>query len=99
MAITLIYTESEERMDKIMKKMEDANKSSLEAQRAQQADIHMLTNALVGQTAEIIKNRVENAIEEYMTSDNEIERKIGEAIADKVLVGLKDLGKDNKVNN
>lgn len=95
MAITLIYTEGEERMDKIMKKMEDANRSSLEAQRGQQADIHMLTNALVGQTSEIIKNRVEKAIEEYMLSDNEIERKIGEAIADKVLIGLKDIG-DNK---
>ncbi len=92
MAFTLIYTEGEERMDKIMKKMEDANRSSLEAQRGQQADIHMLTNALVGQTSEIIKNRVEKAIEEYMTSGNEVERKIGEAIADKVLVGLKDLG-------
>jgi len=92
MAVSLVYTEGEERMDKIMKKMEDANRSSLEAQRGQQADIHMLTNALVGQTAEIIKNRVEKAIEEYMTSGNEIERKIGEAIADKVLIGLKDLG-------
>lgn len=99
MAITLIYTESEERMDKIMKKMEDANRSSLEAQRAQQSDIHMLTNALVGQTAEIIKNRVEKAIEEYMTSGNEVERKIGEAIADKVLIGLKDISSDKKNNN
>ncbi len=96
MAISLMYTEGEERMDKIMKKMEDANRSSLEAQRGQQADIHMLTNALVGQTAEIIKNRVEKAIEEYMTSGNEIERKIGEAIADKVLIGLKDLGSEKK---
>jgi len=96
MAITLVYTEGEERMDKIMKKMEDANRSSLDAQRGQQADIHMLTNALVGQTAEIIKSRVEKAIEEYMTSGNEIEKKIGEAIADKVLIGLKDLGSNKK---
>lgn len=96
MAFTLLYTEGEERMDKIMKKMEDANRSSLDALRGQQADIHMLTNALVGQTAEIIKNRVEKAIEGYMTSGNEIEKKIGEAIADKVLVGLKDLGSDKK---
>jgi hypothetical protein len=66
MATSLVYTEGEERMDKIMKKMEDANRSSLEAQRGQQADIHMLTNALVGQTSAIIKDRVEKHIKYYV---------------------------------
>jgi hypothetical protein len=89
MALTLLYTEGEERMDKIMKKMEDANRSSLDAQRGQQADIHMLTNALVGQTAAIIKDRVEKAIEEFMTSDNEVEKKIAGAVAERILIGLK----------
>jgi len=89
MGITLLYTEGEERMDKIMKKMEDANRSSLDAQRGQQADIHMLTNALVGQTSAIIKDRVEKAIEEFMTSDSEVDKKIAGAVADKILVSLK----------
>jgi len=89
MSISLIFQEGEERMDKIMKKMEDANKSSLETQRLQQADMHMLSQALVGQTAALIKDRVEKAIEEFMTSNDEIEKKIAAGIADKILVGLK----------
>jgi hypothetical protein len=90
LAITLVYTEEEERMDKMFKKMEDANRSQLETLRGQQHDIHQLSNALVGQTAEIIKNRVENAIEEYMTSGSNIEREIAEQIAHKVLVSMRD---------
>lgn len=90
LAITLVYTEEEERMDKMLKKMEDANRSQLETLRGQQHDIHQLSNALVGQTAEIIKNRVENAIEEYMTSGTNIEREIAEQIAHKVLVSMRD---------
>jgi len=89
MAITLLFTEGEERMDKIMKKMEDANKSSLETQRVQAEDMHMLTNALVGQTSALIKDRVEKAIEEFMTSNDEVEKKIAGAVADKILVSLR----------
>ena len=89
MAITLLFTEGEERMDKIMKKMEDANKSSLETQRLQAEDMHMLTNALVGQTSALIKDRVEKAIEDFMTSNDEVEKKIAGAVADKILVSLR----------
>jgi hypothetical protein len=89
MALTLLFTEGEERMDKIMKKMEDANKSSLETQRVQAEDMHMLTNALVGQTSALIKDRVEKAIEEFMTSNDEVEKKIAGAVADKILVSLR----------
>ena len=89
MAITLLFTEGEERMDKIMKKMEDANKSSLETQRVQAEDMHMLTNALVGQTSALIKDRVEKAIEEFMISNDEVEKKIAGAVADKILVSLR----------
>ena len=89
MAITLIFTEGEERMDKIMKKMEDANKSLLGTQRTQAEDMHMLTNALVGQTSALIKDRVEKAIEEFMTSNDEVEKKIAGAVADKILVSLR----------
>lgn len=79
LGVTLIYTEEEERMDKMLKKMEDANRSQLEALRGQQADIHQLSNALVGQTAEIIKSRVENAIEEYSKSGL-LKEEVGNAI-------------------
>ena len=90
MALTLIYTEEEERMDKMLKKMEDANRSQLEALRGQQADIHQLSNALVGQTAEIIRARVETAIEEYMTSGDQIQRVVAEEIAKKIMFGLRE---------
>lgn len=90
LALTLMYTEEEERMDKMLKKMEDANRSQLEALRGQQADIHQLSNALVGQTAEIIKSRVERAIEEYMTSGDQIQKAVAGEIANKILIGLRD---------
>lgn len=90
LAITLIYTEEEERMDRMLKKMEDANKSQLEALRTQQFDIHQLTTVLVGQSAEIIKSRVERAISDYLTSDDHIKRVIAEEISQKILIGLKE---------
>lgn len=90
LALTLIYTEEEERMDKMLKKMEDANRSQLEALRSQQVDIHQLSNALVGNTAEIIRTRVESAIEEYMTQGDTVQRAIAEEISKKLLFTLKD---------
>ncbi len=90
MALTLIYTEEEERMDKMLKKMEDANRSQLEALRSQQADIHQLANALVGQTASIIQARVEKAIEEFMTNADNVEKIIGQQIAEKILISIKE---------
>lgn len=90
LAFTLIYTEEEERMDKMLKKMEDANRSQLEALRGQQTDIHQLANALVGQTAEIIKSRVEKAIEQYMTSGDKVQQVIASEIAKKIIFGLRE---------
>jgi len=95
MAITLFYTEEEERMDKMLKKMEDANRSQLETLRGQQTDIHQLSTALVGQTSEIIKTRVENAISEYLTSGDQVQKQIATAIADKIVFDLQG-GQSNK---
>jgi len=89
LAVTMFYTENEERMDKMLKKMEDANRSQLETLRGQQEDIHQLSTALVGQTSEIIKTRVENAISEYMTSGDQVQRQIAGAIADKIIFDIK----------
>lgn len=96
LAFTLIYTEEEERMDKMMKKMEDANRSQLEALRGQQADVHQLSNALVGQTAEIIRNRVEKAIEEYMTNGDQMQKVVAEEIARKIMFGLREEKSDKR---
>jgi predicted DNA-binding ArsR family transcriptional regulator len=93
LAVTMFYTENEERMDKMLKKMEDANRSQLETLRGQQEDIHQLSTALVGQTSEIIKTRVENAISEYMTSGDQVQRQIAGAIADKIIFDIKGTNK------
>lgn len=90
LAVTLFYTEEEERMDRMLKKMEDANRSQLETLKAQGHDIHQLTNALVGQTAEIIKSRVEKAISEYMTSDSNVHKVVADEISKKIMIGIKE---------
>lgn len=89
LAITLIFTEEEERMDRMLKKMEDANRSQLEALRVQQHDIRILANALVGKTEEMVKARVETAISEYMKSEDNIKRIVGEEIGQKITKALK----------
>lgn len=90
LAFTLVYTEEEERMDKMLKKMEDANRSQLDALRSQQTDIHQLANALVGQTAEIIKTRVEKSIEQFMTSGDKVQQVIASEVARKIIFGLRE---------
>ncbi|MGE5481136.1 MAG: hypothetical protein ACM3U1_12010 [Chloroflexota bacterium] len=90
LAFTLVYTEEEERMDKMLKKMEDANRSQLDALRGQQADIHQLSNALVGQTAEIIRSRVENAIEQYMTDGDQVQQAVASEIAKKIIFSMRE---------
>ncbi len=90
LAITLVYTEEEERMDKMLKKMEDASRSELDTMRGQQADIHQMANALVGQTSEIIRARVEKAIEQYITSGDKVQEVIAQEIARKIVLGLRE---------
>jgi len=96
LAITLIFTEEEERMDRMLKKMEDANRSQLEALRVQQHDIRILANALVGKTEEIVKARVETAIAEYMSSEDNIKRVVGEEIGQKITKALRGAFAENK---
>ncbi len=96
MAITIFYTEEEERMDKLMKKMEDANRSQLETLRGQQSDIHQMATALVGDTSRIVKERVEAAISEYMTSGDHMQKQIAQSIADKIIFDIKGSDKPKK---
>jgi hypothetical protein len=90
LAVTMFYTEEEERMDKMLKKMEDANRSQLDTLKMQAKDIEQLSHVLVGQSADIIKNRVEKAISEYMTSDDNIKKVVAEEISEKILIGLRE---------
>jgi hypothetical protein len=96
MAVTLVYTEEEERMDKMLKKMEDANRSQLETLKSQQVDMHRLSQALVGQTSEIIHHRVQEAIKEYMMSDDNIKRVVAEEISEKLMSALRETFRDKK---
>lgn len=88
MAVTLFYTEEEERMDKMLKRMEDANRSQLEALKNQQEDIHKMSNALVGQNSEVIRQKVEATISEYLTSGDQVNKQIAEAIASKLVFDI-----------
>jgi cell fate (sporulation/competence/biofilm development) regulator YlbF (YheA/YmcA/DUF963 family) len=74
----------------MLKKMEDASRSQLEIMRGQQYDIHQLTNALVGQTADIIKKRVEQSITEYMTSGDAMQSAIADEIGKKIMRSIKE---------
>ena len=88
MAVSLFYTEEEERTDKMLKRMEDANRAQLEALKEQQEDIAQLASALVGQSSEIIKQKVENTISEYLTSGDQVNQQIAEAIAEKLVFDI-----------
>lgn len=88
MAVTLLYTQEEERTDKMLKRMEDANRSQLEALKNQQEDIHIMANALVGQSSDVVKAKVEATISEYLTSGEHVNEKIAQAIADKIVFDI-----------
>ncbi len=90
LAFTLFYTEAEERVDKMLKKMEDAARGQLETLEQQSRDIHRLAEALEGGTTELIRKRVEQAITEYLTSDDSVRRMIAEEISRKILIGIRE---------
>jgi replicative superfamily II helicase len=72
----------------MLKKMEDANRNQLEVLRGQQQDMHVLANALVGQTSEVIKKRVEQSISEFMSGNDNVKSEIAKQIGDKILSRL-----------
>jgi len=91
LAFTLFYTEAEERVDKMLKKMEDAARGQLETLEQQSRDIHRLAEALEGGTTELIRKRVEQAITEYLTSDDSVKRMVAEEISQKILLGIREV--------
>lgn len=90
LAFGLIYTEEEERMDKLMKKMEDSNKNQLETMKDVAVDMHSMANALVGDTSEIIKKRVEAAIAEALASDDNVRKVVSDKVAEKIIIAMRD---------
>jgi hypothetical protein len=90
LAFGLVYTEEEERMDKMLKKMEDANKSQLETMRDVAEDMHSMSGALVGGTSELIKRKVEEAIAESLSSDDSVKKVVSEKVAEKIIISLRE---------
>ncbi len=98
LAFTLFYTEAEERVDKMLKKMEDAARGQLETLEQQSRDIHRLAQALEGGTTELIRKRVEQAITEYLTSDDAVKRMVAEEISRKILIGIREAVEEGRTN-
>lgn len=90
LGVVLLYTEEEERMDKMLKKMEDASRSQLETLKDQTHDMHRLAETLEGGTAEAMRTKVEQAITEYFSSNDHINKVIAEEISQKIVVGLRE---------
>jgi hypothetical protein len=88
LAFGLVYTGSEERMDKMLKKMEDANKNQLETMKDVSQDMHKLADALVGETSEMIKRKVEAAIAEALASDENVRRVVSDKVAEKIIIAM-----------
>ncbi len=90
LALTLFYTEEEERMDKMLKKMEDASRSQLDVLQEQQRDIRTFVDKLIGESSEIIKRRVEEALSEHLTNDVEMRKQLSAAILENLRIDFKD---------
>ncbi len=90
LAFGLIYTGEEERVDKLMKKMEDAAKLQLETMKDVSQDMHQMASALVGETSEIIKKKVELAIADALASDDNVKRVVSDKVAEKIIVAMRE---------
>jgi len=90
LAFSLVYTEEEERMDKMLKKMEDANKNQLETMKDVSLDMHKLADALVGETSELIKRKVEEAIADALASDDNVKKVVSDKVAEKIIIAMRE---------
>lgn len=88
LAITLVYTEEEERMDKMLKKMEDASKSQLDELNKLSGDMHSFAMAFEGGTSELMKKKIEDAVAEFISSNDNVESAVAKAIGDKLIIKL-----------
>jgi len=87
LAFVLMYTESEERMDKMMKKMEDASRSQLDTLEDVAKDMHQVSTALVEGNAKIVQEQVEKAVTEYLSNPTNLHGSVGNAVG-KIVVDV-----------
>lgn len=96
LAFTLVYTQEEERMDKMLKKMEDANRSQLGTLENVSKDMHLMSNALVTGNSDLIKAKVKDAVTEYLSNPSNIRGELAEEIANKLGELFAQMGKPQK---
>ncbi|MBK7987063.1 MAG: hypothetical protein IPK11_09150 [Ignavibacteria bacterium] len=87
LAFVLMYTESEERMDKMMKKMEDASRSQVDTLEDVAKDMHQVSTALVEGNAKIVQEQVEKAVTEYLSNPTNLHGSVGNAVG-KIVVDV-----------
>lgn len=116
MAISLFYTEEEERMDKMLKKMEDSGKSQLASLRGMAEDFSVVSRSLGEEglgtamksmaedmekvakaladdmMADAIRQKVEEAVERHLASEEEIKSAVKEALPDVIINVLRNGG-------
>lgn len=95
LAFVLMYTESEERMDKMMKKMEDASRSQLDTLGDVAKDMHQVSTALVEGNAKLVQEQVEKAVTEYLSNPSNLHGSVGNAVG-KIVVDVLTQGVANK---
>jgi hypothetical protein len=88
MAFTLLYTQEEERMDRMLKKMEDANRNQLDTLEDVSKDMHKVAVALVEGNSEMIKQKVNQAVSEYLSDEKNIQGELAKEIGDIVLKAI-----------
>jgi hypothetical protein len=88
MAFTLLYTQEEERMDRMLKKMEDANRNQLDTLEDVSKDMHKVAVALVEGNSEMIKQKVNQAVSDYLSDEKNIQGELAKEIGDIVLKAI-----------
>jgi hypothetical protein len=74
----------------MLKKMEDASKNQLETMKDVSQDMHKLTDALVGETSDLIRRKVEEAIAESLSNDDNVRKVVSEKVAEKIIVAMQE---------
>ncbi|MBK9249283.1 MAG: hypothetical protein IPM69_14510 [Ignavibacteria bacterium] len=88
LAFTLVYTEEEERMDRMLKKMEDASRNQLETLEDVSKDMHKMSVALVEGNSDLIKTKVNQAVTEYLSNPNNLRGELADELGKIVMNAL-----------
>lgn len=97
LAFTLIYTEEEERMDRMLKKMEDASRNQLDTLEDVSKDMHKMSVALVEGNSDLIKTKVNQAVTEFLSNPNNLKGEIANELGRIVMAALnKGMGTGSK---